>query len=170
KFMATFHRWQDDRGSDVVRCFVKGAPDVLAGRADRYLGGEQILTVDDAARRRYAEANASLGERGMRVMAVGAEDFPADGFVPTADPKDMLDRIVLLALVGIVDPRRPEARRAIAECRHAGIRVRMLTGDHVVTAGAIAGQLGIDGAAVTGRGRAAIEDQSWRACTLDRCH
>jgi Ca2+-transporting ATPase len=167
KFMATFHRWQDDRGSDVVRCFVKGAPDVLAGRADRYLGGEQILTFDDAARRRYAEANASLGERGMRVMAVGAEDFPADGFVPTDDPKDMLDRIVLVALVGIVDPPRPEARRSIAECRHAGIRVRMLTGDHVVTAGAIAGQLGIDGAAVTGGDLDKIDDDSELARRLD---
>ncbi|MFF9221381.1 hypothetical protein [Streptomyces viridosporus] len=40
KFMATFHRWTDDAGGDVVRCFVKGAPDVLAGRADRYLGGD----------------------------------------------------------------------------------------------------------------------------------
>ena len=69
-------------------------------------------------------------------MAVGAEDFPADGFDPTDDPKDLLDRIVLLALVGIVDPPRPEARQAIAECRHAGIRVRMITGDHAVTAGA----------------------------------
>ena len=167
KFMATFHRWQDDRGRDVVRCFVKGAPDVLAARADRYLGGEQILPFDDDARRRYAEANATLGEQGMRVMAIGAEDFPADGFDPTDDPKDMLDRIVLLALVGIVDPPRPQARQSIAECRDAGIRVRMLTGDHAVTAGAIAGQLGIEGEAVTGGDLDKINDDSELARRLD---
>ena len=69
-------------------------------------------------------------------MAVGAQDFPADGFDPSDEPKDMLDRVVLLALVGIVDPPRPQARRAIAQCREADIRVRMHTGDHAVTAGA----------------------------------
>jgi P-type Ca2+ transporter type 2C len=162
KFMATFHRWRDDRGRDVVHCFVKGAPDVLAGRADRYLASEEILPFDDAARRRYSEANASLAEHGMRVMAVGAEDFPGDGFEPAGDLKDMLDRIVLLALVGIVDPPRPEARKAIAECRQAGIRVRMLTGDHAVTARAIATQLGIPGDAVRG---ADLDDRLGR---LDR--
>ncbi|MCA9981140.1 MAG: HAD-IC family P-type ATPase, partial [Anaerolineales bacterium] len=61
-----------------------------------------------------------------------------------------VNELTLLAMVGIVDPPRPEARDAIAECREAGIRVRMITGDHVVTAGAIAQQLGIEGQAITG--------------------
>jgi P-type Ca2+ transporter type 2C len=167
KFMATFHRWTDARGRSVVRCFVKGAPDVLASRADRYLGGEGVRPFDDAARQRYADGNATLAQQGMRVMAVGAEDFPADGFDPTGDPKDMLDRIVLLALVGIVDPPRPEARQAIAECRDAGIRVRMVTGDHAVTAGAIAGQLRIPGEAVNGADLDRVEDDGDLARRLD---
>ncbi|MFE9925929.1 cation-translocating P-type ATPase [Streptomyces sp. NPDC005774] len=150
KFMATFHDWTDDSGRAVVRCFVKGAPDVLAGRADRLMGEEGILPFDDAARRRFDEGNALLAEQGMRVMALGTEDFPADDFRAPEDPKDLLDRIVLTAMVGIVDPPRPEARTAIAECLDAGIRVRMITGDHAVTAGAIARELGIPGAAVTG--------------------
>jgi Ca2+-transporting ATPase len=79
-FMATFHAWIDDAGTEIVRCFVKGAPDVLARRADRYLGGEQILPFDPNARSRYEQVNGSLAEQGMRVMAVAAEDFPADGF------------------------------------------------------------------------------------------
>ena len=103
KFMATFHDWVDDAGRDIVRCFVKGAPDVLAGRADGYLGGEQILPFDSAAHQRYDQANDALAEQGMRVMAVGAEDFPAVGFRAPEDPKDLLDRVVLLGLVGIVD-------------------------------------------------------------------
>jgi Ca2+-transporting ATPase len=168
KFMATFHRWSDDQGRDVVRCFLKGAPDVLAGRADRYLGADEILPFDDVARARYEEANAALAEQGMRVMAIGAEDFPADGFDPTDDdPKDLLDRVILLALVGIVDPPRPEARQAIAECRDAGIRVRMITGDHAVTAAAIAAELGIPGEAVTGADLDRIHDDAGLGRRLD---
>jgi Ca2+-transporting ATPase len=167
KFMATFHTWADDDGHAVIRCFAKGAPDVLFARADRYLGGTGVLPFDDAARDRYDEANRSLAAQGMRVMAVGIEDFTADGFAPPADPKVMLDRIVLVALVGIVDPPRPEARQSIDECRRAGIRVRMLTGDHAVTAAAIAGELGIPGEAVTGADLDAIDDDAALAARLD---
>ncbi|WP_406351478.1 HAD-IC family P-type ATPase [Streptomyces sp. NBC_01635] len=167
KFMATFHDWTDDSGRAVVRCFVKGAPDVLADRADRLVGEEGILPFDDAARRRFDEGNASLAEQGMRVMALGMEDFPADGFQAPQDPKDLLDRIVLTAMVGIVDPPRPEARTAIAECIDAGIRVRMITGDHAVTAGAIARELGIPGAAVTGAELDRIDDETALAERLD---
>ena len=158
KFMATFHRWTGERGREVVRCFLKGAPDVLARRADRYLGGEEILPFDDTARQRYDQANAALAAQGMRMLAIGAEDFPADRFDPSGDPKDLLDHVVLLALVGIADPPRPEARQAISECRGAGIRVRMITGDHAVTAGAIASELGIPGQAVDGTGLDQIDD------------
>ena len=158
KFMATFHRWTGERGGDVVRCFLKGAPDVLARRADRYLGGEEILPFDDTARERYGQASAALAAQGMRVLAIGSEDFSPDRFDPSGDPKDLLDRVVLLALVGIADPPRPEARQAIAECRDAGIRVRMITGDHAVTAGAIAAELGIPGQAVSGTDLDQIDD------------
>ena len=167
KFMATFHEWTDDRGREVVRCFVKGAPDVLSGRADRYLGAEENLPFDDAARDRYEQANATLAGQGLRVLAVGAEDFPAAEFDAGDDPKDLLDRLVLLAMVGIVDPPRPEARQAIAECRGAGIRVRMITGDHAVTAGAIAGELGIPGEAVSGTDLDQIDDDTELAGRLD---
>ena len=158
KFMATFHNWTDERGGDLVRCFLKGAPDVLARRADRYLGGEEILPFGDTARARYGQASAALAAQGMRVLAIGSEDFPPDRFDPSGDPKDLLGHVVLLALVGIADPPRPEARQAIAECRDAGIRVRMITGDHAVTAGAIASELGIPGRAVSGTDLDQIDD------------
>jgi P-type Ca2+ transporter type 2C len=158
KFMATFHRWIDDNGRPVVRCFVKGAPDVLSARADRYLGESGVATFDEAARDRYGQANAQLAEQGLRVMAVGVEDFPAEAFEPAEDPKLMLDRLVLVALVGIVDPPRPQARQSIRDCRQAGIRVRMLTGDHAVTAAAIARELGIPGSAVTGADLDQLDD------------
>lgn len=158
KFMATFHRWSDDLGRDVVRCFLKGAPDVLSAHADRYLGGDTIQPFDDAARQRYDDANTALAAQGMRVLAVGVKDFPADGFKPTDDPKALIDQVTLVALVGIADPPRPEARQAIAQCRDAGIRVRMITGDHAITAAAIAAELGIPGAAISGTELDRIDD------------
>ncbi|WP_081240938.1 cation-translocating P-type ATPase [Streptomyces viridosporus] len=167
KFMATFHRWTDDAGGDVVRCFVKGAPDVLAGRADRYLGGDGVVPFDEAARERYDRANATLAEQGMRVLAVATEDFAPGEAEAAEDPKEVLDRLVLIALVGIVDPPRPEAKQAIAQCREAGIRVRMITGDHAVTAAAIARELGIPGGAVTGDDLDRIPDDGELARRLD---
>ena len=159
KFMATFHRWTDSSDHDVIRSFVKGAPDVLSARADRYLGPEAILPFDDAARERFDEANAALAAQGMRVLAIGIEDVPVGGLDTVDDPKDLLDRVVIVALVGIVDPPRPQAREAIAQCRDAGIRVRMITGDHAVTAAAIADELGIPGEAVTGADLDRLDDR-----------
>lgn len=162
KFMATFHRWPGDR----VRCLVKGAPDVLGRRADRYHDGTAEVALDDAARARFEKVNAELAGQGMRVLAVAVRDFPVYGFGP-ADPAAMVDGLVLLALIGIVDPPREQARQAVAECRAAGIRVRMLTGDHVVTAQAIATELGIPGTAVTGADLDAITGDAELAARLD---
>ncbi|MFB4281642.1 cation-translocating P-type ATPase [Nonomuraea sp. MTCD27] len=167
KFMATFHHWTDDDGRPVVRCFVKGAPDVLAARATHQLGPDGVAELDPQARRRHDEENATLAEQGRRVLAVGRQDFPADGFDTGDDAKELLDRIVLIALVGIVDPPRPEARQAIEQCHEAGIRVRMITGDHAVTAAAIARDLDIPGQAVTGAELDQISDDTELARRLD---
>ena len=167
KFMATFHRWTSHDGHDVVRCFVKGAPDVLSSRADRYLDRNGVAALTDLARARYAEGNRTLADQGLRVLAIGAEDFPADDFDPGDDPKRLLDRILLLSLVGILDPPRPEARDAITQCRDAGVRVRMITGDHAVTAGAIARDLGIPGRAVTGADLDVVPDDAALGRRLD---
>jgi Ca2+-transporting ATPase len=168
KFMATFHRWTGDDGRPVVRCFVKGAPDVLAARATHYLGPDGVTELGPQERRHYDEANATLAGQGRRVLAVARQDFADDGFATGGgDEKDLLDRIVLIALVGIVDPPRPEARQAIEQCHEAGIRVRMITGDHAVTAAAIARDLGITGRAVTGAELDRFTDDAGLARGLD---
>jgi Ca2+-transporting ATPase len=74
--MATFHHWTDASGAEVVRCFVKGAPDVLVARADRYLGGTNILPFDQAAQQRYAWDNAKLAEQGMCVLVLARRTSP----------------------------------------------------------------------------------------------
>ncbi|WP_340698818.1 HAD-IC family P-type ATPase [Cellulosimicrobium funkei] len=157
KLMATFHEIDGE-----LVCFVKGAPDVLLARSARYLtadGGSAPL--DDAGRARVLAENDALAGEGMRVLAVARRTLARDEL--GGDLLDAVRDLELLALVGIVDPPRREARDAIAECRDAGIRVRMITGDHVTTAAAIAGQLGIEGRALTGAEFAAMSDAQLEA-------
>ena len=96
--------------------------------------------------------------RGCASWRSPSKDLDPHRFDPDADLLEEVENLTLLALVGIVDPPRKEARDAIALCREAGIRVRMITGDHVTTAAAIAGQLGIEGRALTGAEFAALTD------------
>jgi P-type Ca2+ transporter type 2C len=158
KLMATFHR-MDDGGRPVIRCFVKGAPDVLLARSTRYFGEEGASgeLAGDARDRVLAENDRLAGE-GLRVLAVARRDFDPDTFDPAGDLLGLVAELELLALVGIVDPPRKEAKDAIALCKAAGIRVRMITGDHATTAAAIAGHLGIEGRALTGAEFAALTD------------
>ena len=103
--------------------------------------------------------NERLGAQGLRVMATGQRDFDPATFDPSADLLPLVADLELLALVGIVDPPRPEAKAAIAIAHSAGIKVRMITGDHAVTAEAIARELGIVGRAITGAEFAAMDDE-----------
>jgi P-type Ca2+ transporter type 2C len=160
KMMATFHEMRDESGRNVVRCLVKGAPDQLLARAAFRPAPEDLspVPVDDDFKQRYMDENARLAGQGLRVMATGRKDFDPGGFDPSADLLPLLDGMTVLALVGIVDPPRPAAKAAIAVAHEAGIRVRMITGDHVVTAGAIADELGIVGRAISGAEFKAMSD------------
>ena len=160
KFMATFHEVTADDGRPVVRCYVKGAPDVLLARSTTLREPDGRLTpLTDDNRHLALEANDAIANAGERVMVVAQRDLPPDTVRAGSDLIGLVDELTLLAMVGIVDPPRPEARDAIAQCRDAGIRVRMITGDHATTAAAIAGELGIEGRAVTGAEFAAMSDE-----------
>src|SRR4029450_5345778 len=135
-------RMKDEAGRDVVRCFVKGAPDQLLARSTTFLDTDmKLVSVDDDAKQKYLAENERLGEQGLRVLATARRDFQPDSFDPSADLLGYMQELTVLTLVGIVDPPRPTAKDAIATAKHAGIRVRMITGDHAVTAAAIAKQL-----------------------------
>ncbi|HYX75865.1 MAG TPA: cation-transporting P-type ATPase, partial [Gaiellaceae bacterium] len=152
KLMASFHRMQDESGRDVVRCFVKGAPDQLLARATTTLSPDDLspIAITDELKQRYEAENQRLGEQGLRVLATARKDFEPGAFDPTSDLLPQLEGLTALSLVGIVDPPRPTAKDAIATAHAAGIQVRMITGDHAVTAAAIAKELGIRGRAITG--------------------
>jgi Ca2+-transporting ATPase len=158
KMMATFHAMKNAAGEDVIRCYVKGAPDQLLARAATAHGPDGTEVPVAQVRDPYLAENERLGTLGLRVMATGQKDFDPASFDADGDLLAALDGLTLLAIVGIVDPPRPAAKDAIAQAKAAGIQVRMITGDHAVTAEAIARDLGIAGRAITGAEFGAMSD------------
>ena len=154
KFMATFHDRPDWLAGRIVQqphlVTVKGAPDVVLDRCDRALWhGEQVPI--GTVRDEILAANRQLSERGLRVLAFAATDLDdAAMSAALADPMAAVTDLVFVALVGIVDPLRTEARDAVRVALDAGIDVRMITGDHTVTARAIADELGLGPGVITG--------------------
>jgi Ca2+-transporting ATPase len=164
KFMATFHEMTTEDGREVVRCYVKGAPDVLISRAGSYWAPDRGLSpITEGNRSLATKANDRLAASGQRVMVLAQRELDPATFDASGDLMGLVTDLTLLAMVGIVDPPRPEAKVAIAECKEAGIRVRMITGDHATTAAAIAGELGIEGRALTGAEFAAMGDEELSA-------
>jgi Ca2+-transporting ATPase len=160
KFMGTFHKMNNEQGKPVIRCFVKGAPDVLIGRGGSYwMPGGEVRPVTEDNKHLALEENERMAADGQRVMVVARRDFDPDTFDPRGDLLSLMNDLTLLAMVGIVDPPRAEAKTAIAKCHSAGIQVRMITGDHAVTAAAIGRELGIVGEALTGAQFAATSDE-----------
>ena len=158
KYMATFHEMKGADGTPVVRCYVKGAPDVVLSRSTTGRLPDGSLTALDSYNEKILSENDRMASQGLRIMAVASRDVPAASFDPNADLMTWVNDLQLVALVGIVDPPRKEAKVAIGLCHDAGIRIRMITGDHATTAAAIAAQLGIEGEAITGAEFAAMSD------------
>jgi len=162
KFMATFHS-----AGDVVEMFVKGAPDVLLGRASRYVapGGEQAL--DSTGHGRIEQENLALAEQALRVLAVARRVIPAHAFDPAGDLMVWAQDLTFLGLAGLMDPPRTEAKAAIGLCIEAGVQIKMITGDHKATAGAIARELGLQGKVMSGAELDALDDAALAACVND---
>ena len=159
KLMATFHSMTDESGNPVLRCLVKGAPDQLLARSATALDPDAgPVPLDGQLRELFLAENDRLAEEGLRVIATARRDFDPESFDPEAELLPLLADLELLALAGIVDPPRPGARASVAQAKAAGIEVRMITGDHAVTASAIARQLGIDGTVISGAEFAAMND------------
>ena len=142
KFMATFHH-----AGEFVEMFIKGAPGVLLTHVSSWLAkrdGAFSASPLDAATRLAVEREVDcLAEQSLRVIAVARRVIPAADFDPAGDLAVWVRDWTFLGLVGLLDPPRPEAAAAIARCQHAGIAVKMITGDHKVTAAAIGRELGL---------------------------
>lgn len=136
KLMTTFHRWSLDGGRYVS--FTKGSVEVLLGKSASVLTSEGIRGIDV---RKILDISDRIAADGLRVIAVGMrtwDDLPAD-----RSPEKIEEKLVFLGLVGMMDPPREEARESVALCRSAGIIPVMITGDHPLTARAIAKRVGV---------------------------
>ena len=123
----------------------KGAPDILMELCSHYEENGVVKEFSSAARKAYAAQNAAMAEKALRVLAVAQRSYT---------DKIEENNLILTGLVGMIDPPRPEVMDAVATCKAAGIRPVMITGDHILTAKAIAKQVGIlqsGAAAITGR-------------------
>jgi len=160
KFMATMHKSAD--GKELL--FVKGAPEVILEHCDRQQTADGERKPVDGAH--FMSASDKLAGQGERVLALAWLENPGLK-AGSLTPGDLPRNLVLLGLIGLLDPPRKEAIEAVKECHGGGIRVTMITGDHKITAAAIAKMLGIgDGkTAITGveieRARAPSTSFAW---------
>jgi Ca2+-transporting ATPase len=144
RYMATLHRLPDGRKV----AYVKGAPERILAMSDRYRisQGNPVATVEEAPltdeqRAGFAARDAEMAENALRILAAAYKEFPQE--VEDIEHKDVESGLVFLGAVGMIDPPREEARRAIEAARGAGIRVIVVTGDHPDTARTIAELLGL---------------------------
>ncbi|MCG8489577.1 MAG: cation-transporting P-type ATPase [Chromatiales bacterium] len=133
RYMATRH----NQGSEALVA-IKGAPEALLPRCGDVRDGTSTCSVDETFWQAQVD---SLASKGMRTLAVATKKTPVTDV--SLEHDDVADGLTLLGVVGIIDPPRDEAIEAVGNCHSAGIRVKMITGDHALTARAIAAQIGI---------------------------
>ena len=157
KMMSTVHKTADG----CVQ-YTKGAPDEVLRRCTHIWQGGQAVPLTPALRGEVLAANKAMADKALRVLACAMRAWPQ----PPQDtsPENLEQGLTFLGLAGMIDPIRPEVKAAIAECREAGIRPVMITGDHRDTAVAIARQLGIlddEKAAITGAQLDELSDEEF---------
>ena len=148
KLMSTFHK---QRGSQQIIQYTKGAPDVLLQRCTHWYKQGQVIPLSEQDRAKILTENRQMASQALRVLAAASRTWTQLPHKPTS--KTAEQQLVFLGLVGMMDPVRPEVSQAIRQCKNAGIRPVMITGDHPDTAAAIGRELGIlqsAGQAITG--------------------
>ncbi|WP_210257364.1 HAD-IC family P-type ATPase [Chelativorans sp. ZYF759] len=158
RYMATLH----GAAGDMTVALVKGAPERILDMCGSELSGEGPRPLD----RRYWTENAeSIANDGQRVLALAMKEHAGSGI----DHDDIAEGLVLVGFVGLIDPPRPEAITAVADCQAAGIVVKMITGDHAGTAAAIGRQIGLKrtGKVLTGADIEAMDEASLAKIVLD---
>ena len=134
KLMSTFHKMKD--GYTMI---TKGAVDVMLKRVDYIQKGGKIFPVTEVDVENICRVNEQYSESGLRVLGIGCRHFPVEKNISTEDEQGL----VFLGLLAMMDPPRTESAAAVSDCKRAGICPVMITGDHKVTAAAIAKRIGI---------------------------
>lgn len=136
KMMTTIHKM-----GNKYRIITKGAPDVLLKRCNRVYENGRISPMTEDRKRKVEQNNIGLANQALRVIAVSYQDVD---ILPTRiEPKWIEHDLIFVGLIGMMDPPREGVKEAVSTCRRAGIKTVMITGDHILTARAIAKDLGI---------------------------
>ena len=135
KLMTTIHKI-----GEKYRVITKGAPDVLLNRCTQYSNSNNVIHMDENIRKQIGNQNEQMAERALRVIAVSYKDMD---FLPSEIDENLENDLIFVGLIGMIDPPREGVKEAIYSCRRAGIKTVMITGDHILTAKAIAKDLGI---------------------------
>ena len=157
KMMSTVHRTD----SGYIQ-YTKGAPDVVIQKCSFYLKNGSPVPMTDTYRQEILSANKNMADRALRVLACAERRWSAQP--ESCEPEYLEQQLCFTGLCGMIDPVRPEVKDAIVECRQAGIRPIMITGDHIDTAAAIARELGIlteDTRAITGSELSDMSDETF---------
>lgn len=136
KMMSTVHKC----GDSYIQ-YTKGAPDEVLKCCTSYLDSGEVLPLTDEKRQEILSVNHAMADRALRVLAAAERRW--DALPEDCSPANLEHELCFIGLTGMIDPVRPEVKAAIDECRRAGIRPIMITGDHKDTAVAIARELGI---------------------------
>ena len=137
KMMSSINRF----GDNAYLVMTKGAPDIILQRCNKYLENNELIDLTEKDRSEILNINQNMAEQALRVLGFAykvIEKMPSP-----VNSETIESDLVFAGMVGMIDPERPEAKAAVAEAKSAGIRTIMITGDHQVTAGAIAKRLGI---------------------------
>ena len=165
KMMSTVHT----QGKNFVQ-FTKGAPDEILKKCTHADINGEIVEMNDEIRAKIMEENTRMGNKALRVFAVAYKTYDAE---PSAYDSESLEYdMTFIGLTGMIDPVRPEVKDAIVECRGAGIKPIMITGDHINTAKAIARELGIltdDSQAMMGADIDKYSDEEFEAIVENIC-
>ena len=138
KRMTTVHKSPEGK----VFAYVKGAPEIILERCDRALKGSKTIKLTEKERKHILETNEKMAREALRVLGVAYKELPSAS--PEKFDEENLEKgLVFLGLTGMIDPPREEAKEANGLCQQAGVRTVMITGDHKLTAVAIAKELGM---------------------------
>ncbi|MEV0298306.1 cation-translocating P-type ATPase [Nocardia sp. NPDC050710] len=166
KFMATFHHLQVDGATQFVE-LVKGAPDMVLARCGTAFRPGRVTVPIDEVREELTAAIRTMSEKGLRVLAFAARRLDGQEDAVRSDPMSFVEDLTFVGMAGIIDPLRPEAITSVRTAHQAGIDVRMITGDHAVTASAIGAELGLGPGAIGGAELQAMSDEALSAALPD---
>ena len=163
KMMSTVHR----READFIQ-FTKGAPDVIINKCKFYLKDGTPVPMTEEYKNEILSANKAMADKALRVLACAQRVYSEEPLSYEAEALE--EELCFIGLTGMIDPVRPEVKDAIVECRNAGIRAIMITGDHIDTAVAIAKELAIiddEHRAITGAQLNEMSDEEFAECFMN---